>query len=76
MENGGKTILILAMGLALIAGCSSSQDDEGTKTLKEKAAAIGQEGAEAIKSPLDQAKKARELTEQHNKAMQESSSKL
>lgn len=69
-----KTILSLMSLVVMIifmTSCTNSEEGDGGKTLTEKAEAIGQQRAEAIKTPLDQAKRARELTEQHNKILQD-----
>lgn len=64
----GTAVLIVA---ALVGACSGSDEKPEGTSIKEGTDAIAEKGIQAIKTPLDQAKRAKALTEQHNRAIEE-----
>ena len=65
--------LILAVFLcAAFLGCSGDKEKEKEKgSIQKMTETMGNDAARAIKDPLEKAKKAAELSEAHNKTMQE-----
>jgi len=61
---------IVLMLMLAIAGCSNSDESGEKSKLAETQEKIANEAVEAIKTPIDQAKLAKELTEQHNQQVE------
>ena len=53
-----------------LAACSGSEEPDGQSKIKETQEKIAAEAVESIKTPIDQAKLARQLTEQHNQTVE------
>jgi len=71
-----KIVSILLCGLMVVLaanllGCSGSDEPEKKSELAKKQEEIAAEAVASIKTPIDQAKLAKELTEQHNKDIEE-----
>lgn len=66
------TSVILAALILLLVGCSESDETEPEKgRIEQMTEKLGNDAARAIKDPLEKAKKAAALTEQHNKTVEE-----
>ncbi|MCP3889074.1 MAG: hypothetical protein GY702_09420 [Desulfobulbaceae bacterium] len=64
---------VLIVAAIVLASCSSSDEDSSKNKIEETTDAVAQKAIESIKQPIEQAKHARELVEQHNKKLQEAS---
>ncbi len=64
---------VLIVAAIVLAACSSSDEDSSKNKIEETTDAVAQKDIESIKQPIEQAKHARELVEQHNKKVQEAS---
>lgn len=59
----------MLMSLMIVA-CSDSGDKEETSSVKINTEIIAQKGVDAIKTPLEQATLAREMTQKHNETIE------
>lgn len=66
-----RALFALVVVAAMVAACSGPDEKAEKRTIKDGTDAIAQKGLEAIKTPLDKAKQAKELTEQHNRTVEE-----
>lgn len=67
-----KVVLVLLCGLLAgsVLGCSDSDEPQKKSNLAEAQEKIAAEAVASIKTPIDQAKLAKELTEQHSKTVE------
>lgn len=63
-------IVLTALVLIILCACSSSDEQAEKGRIKQTTDKIAHEAVSAIKTPIDQAKMAKELTEQHNSAVE------
>ncbi len=63
--------IVSALVVLLLSACSSSEDKTEQDSIKKTTDKIAHEAVDNIKAPIDQAKLAKELTEQHNSAIQD-----
>lgn len=66
-----QKIVLAAFVLVTLAACSSSDEQAEKGRIEKTTDKIAQEAVSSIKTPIDQAQLARELTEQHNSAVDE-----
>jgi hypothetical protein len=64
-------IFLLPLIFLVISSCSSSEEQEKATIIEETANKIGQDIVESIKTPIEQAKLAKEIQESHNRRVQE-----
>ena len=67
-----RYILLLVLLLCTLGACSNSDDEKEKGVIQQTTAGIAKEAVEMIKGPIEQAKLAKELSEQHNKIIEES----
>lgn len=60
--------LIVAIGCA---ACTGSDEEKKEGAVKQATDAVAQKAIDHMKTPIDQAKRAKELTESHNKAVED-----
>jgi hypothetical protein len=64
-------IFLLPLIFLVISSCSSSEEQEKATIIEETTNKIGQDIVESIKTPIEQAKLAKEIQESHNRRIQE-----
>ncbi|WP_143005448.1 hypothetical protein [Desulforhopalus singaporensis] len=64
-------IKMLLIVLSVQLGVSACSNPEDEPPIQEKAAMIGEQAAESIKSPIEKAKLAKKLSEQHSKELKQ-----
>ena len=64
-------ILLLPLIFLVFSSCSSSEEQEKAGTIEETTNKIGQDIVKSIKTPIEQAKLAKEIQESHNRRVQE-----
>jgi hypothetical protein len=64
-------IILSVVILVMFTACSNSEDQVEENRIKETTDKIAHEAVINIKTPIDQAKLVKELTEQHNSAIEE-----
>ena len=62
-------IVLTALALFILAACSSSDEQAEKGRIKQTTDKIAQEAVSSIKTPIDRANMAKELTEEHNSAV-------
>jgi hypothetical protein len=63
-------IILSFVILVMLTACSSSEDQVEENRITETTDKIAHEAVNSIKTPINQAKLAKELTEQHNSAIE------
>ena len=66
-----QPIILLLVVLLVMTSCSSSEEQEETGIIEQTTEKIAQEAIKAIKTPIEQAKLAKELQESHNSQVQD-----
>ena len=66
-----QPVIFLLVIIFMITSCSSSEEQEEAGIIEQTTDQIAQEAVKAIKTPIEQAKLARELQESHNAQVQE-----
>lgn len=69
-----QLIVWCVLAMVLIGGCSSDTEDE-PGAIKQATDAIARQGVDYIKTPIEQAKRAQELSEAHNKTVSEAAAR-
>jgi len=64
-------IFLLPLVLLVILSCSSSEEEEKASIVEETTNKISQDIVDSIKTPIEQAKLAKEIQENHNRRVQE-----
>ena len=64
-------ILLLPLIFLVISSCSNSEEQEKATIIEETTYKIGQDIVKSIKTPIEQAKLAKEIQESHNRRIQE-----
>lgn len=62
-------MIFSALVLAMLSACSSSEEQAETGKIEQTTDKIAQEAIKSIRTPIDKATLAKELTEQHNSAV-------
>ncbi|MCK5516360.1 MAG: hypothetical protein KAI39_05735 [Desulfobulbaceae bacterium] len=63
--------VLLLLCFLMLSSCSGSEDPEETGIIEQTTDKIAQEAISSIKTPIEQAKLAREIQETHNRKIQE-----
>ncbi len=66
-----QSLVLLLVVIFMITSCSSSDEQEEAGIIEQTTDKIAQEAVKAIKTPIEQAKLAKELQESHNSQVQE-----
>ena len=66
-----QPIIFLLVVLLVMTSCSSSEEQEEAGIIEQTTEKIAQEAVKAIKTPIEQAKLAKELQESHNNQVQD-----
>ena len=66
-----RLILLLPLVILMFSSCSNSEEPEKKSIIEETTDKIAKEAISSIKTPIEQAKLAKELQESHNRAIQE-----
>lgn len=66
-----RQILLFIFLTFVLSSCSSSEEQEEKGVIEQTTDAISQEAIDRIKTPIDQAKLAKELMENHNRTVEE-----
>lgn len=66
-----RGVLLLLLCFLMISSCSSSDDPEETGIIEQTTDKIAQKAISSIKTPIEQAKLAREIQENHNRKIEE-----
>lgn len=64
-----QRVLLLALVVLMLAACSSSDEQVEKGRIEQKTDKIAKEAVQSIKTPIEKANAAKELTEQHNSAI-------
>jgi len=65
-----RLVLLLVL-FSILSSCSSSEEPEKTGIIKQTTDKIAQDTITSIKNPIEQAKLAKEIQENHNRKVQE-----
>ena len=68
-----KRMVFSALVLAMLSACSNSEEQAEKGQIEQTTDKIAQEAVKSIKTPIDKATLAKELTEQHNSAVKKNS---
>ncbi|MBW2683105.1 MAG: hypothetical protein JRC69_06025 [Deltaproteobacteria bacterium] len=66
-----RRLLFPALFFLILSSCSSSEDQEKQTGIEQTTEKIAQEAIDYIKTPIDQAKMAKELSESHNRMVED-----
>ena len=66
-----RRLLLLVLFSLLLTSCSSSEEQEKQTSIEQATEKIAQETIDYIKTPIDQAKLAKELSESHNSMIED-----
>ena len=66
-----QPIIFLLVVFLVMTSCSSSEEQEEAGIIEQTTEKIAQEAVKAIKTPIEQAKLAKELQESHNSQVQD-----
>lgn len=69
-----QKVFLSALVASMLLACSSSDEQAEKGRIKQKTDQIAQEAVQSIKTPLDKANAAKELTEQHNNTINKNAS--
>jgi hypothetical protein len=61
-----QRLFLSALTLIMLTACSNSEEPAGKDRIEQTTDKIAKEAVAAIKAPIDQAKTAKQLTDQHN----------
>lgn len=66
-----RELLLSVVCLLMLLSCSSSDDQEETGIIEKTTDKIAQDAIKSIKTPIEQAKLAKEIQDKHNRNVQE-----
>lgn len=66
-----RLILLLVLFSSMLSSCSSSEESEQDGIIKKTTDEMAQQAVSSIKTPIEQAKLAKEIQENHNREVQE-----
>ena len=66
-----QPVVLLVVLFLVMTSCSSTEEKEEAGIIEQTTDKIAQEAVKAIKTPIEQAKLAKELQERHNSQVQE-----
>ncbi len=66
-----RRLLLPALFILILSSCSSSEEQEKQGSIEQATEKIAQEAIDYIKTPIDQAKLAKELSESHNSMVED-----
>jgi len=66
-----RELLLSVVCLLMLLSCSSSDDKEETGIIEKTTDKIAQDAIRSIKTPIEQAKLAKEIQDKHNQRVQE-----
>ena len=73
MKKMLRNLLIVCGALLLLTGCSADTDEKEPGAIKKMTDQVAEQGVNYMKTPIDKAKRAQELSESHNKAIEDAS---
>ncbi len=66
-----RRLLLPALFFLILSSCSNSEEQKEPTIIEQSTEKIAQEAIDYIKTPIDQAKLAKEISESHNRMVEE-----
>ena len=66
-----RFLLLPLLFILLLSGCSNSEDQENSGDIEQATEKVAQKAIDYIKTPIEQAKLAKEVQESHNKMIED-----